>query len=213
MNILMAEGNSGPSWLGYAPAAGEMQQTISAINQSTALAGGWVEGRNYCNGCTPEWDTKYRYLDQYIVDNNLYEGMGSITKSPVVVFLEEEVWPTMDQSFEGVIARNMGVPKEYVVSTLAFVNDMMKTPQDATALIASAPNIYGQVLAANQSRQHAVALGEARTPPLSARRSASPSLRVAAASFSAVACEWLQGIGFAASTGTDIRRRFSVEVA
>lgn len=145
VNIMMAEDNSGPSWLGWAPAVGEIQQVVSAINQSNALAEGWVDGKNYCNGCTPEWDTKFRYLNQYIVDTNLYEGMGALDRSPVVAFLEEEIWPTMDQSAEGILARNMGMPKEYVVSTLAWVNDLLETPQDAYALVASAPNIYNTI--------------------------------------------------------------------
>ncbi|MDR0979864.1 MAG: hypothetical protein LBM12_01775 [Candidatus Nomurabacteria bacterium] len=142
LNIMMAEDDSGPSWLGWAPVVGEIQQAVSAVNQSEALASGWVDGKNYCNGCTEEWDTKYRYLNQYIVDDNLYEVMGGVEKSATVAFLEEEVWPTMDQSAEGILARNMGVSKDYVSSSLAYVSDLLQTPQSEEALVASAPSIY-----------------------------------------------------------------------
>jgi hypothetical protein len=217
VNIMMAEDNAGPSWLGWAPAVGEVQQVVSAINQSAALAGGWVDGRNYCNGCTPEWDTKYRYLNQYIVDTNLYEGMGALDRSPVVAFLEDEVWPTMDRSAEGILAANMGMPKEYVVSTLAFVEDMMKTPQDAYALVASAPNIYTQIVASAPGASLATPLqrnSQGACAPLGFANSPRIAVEKCKASRLAAASESLRGIGFAvAATGTDIRRRFSVEVA
>ncbi|MCL2002162.1 hypothetical protein FWG76_02020 [Candidatus Saccharibacteria bacterium] len=160
VNIMMAESNAGPAWLGWVPGVGNIQQMISAINQSNALASGWVDGKNYCNGCTPEWDTTYRYLNQYIVDSNLYESMGSFERSPVVAMLEDEIWPTLDQSAAGILARNTGMPKSLVVDTLAWVNDMLETPQDVPSLIASAPNIYSQILQRTSGPQNTLAFAK-----------------------------------------------------
>jgi len=203
VNIMMAENNVGPSWLGWVPAVGSIQQVISTVNQNEALQSGWVDGKNYCNGCTPEWDTKYRYLSQYIVDTNLYEGMGSIERSPVVAFLEEEVWPTLDRSFEGVLARNMGVPKEFVADTLAFTFDLLETQY---AYLAAWP-------AASQSS------ADIFSPTLQICSKSRASSYRGSHDFSqtcSLGGNVLPRIGeFAGhvlgSTGTDLRRRFNAE--
>jgi len=41
-----------------------------------------------------------------------------------------------------VLARNMGMPKQWVVDVLAFADDWRGAPREAETLIASAPNIY-----------------------------------------------------------------------
>jgi hypothetical protein len=143
VNIMMAEdGSLDGGWVGGIPVIGSINSFISALDQEKALQGGWVDGKAYCQGCTPEWEAKYKYLNQYIVDNNLYENMGAIERSPVVAFLEDVIYPEMDMSPEGVLARNVGMPKGFVVSTLAWIEDMINTPKSADSLIASAPNIY-----------------------------------------------------------------------
>jgi hypothetical protein len=131
------------SVLGAIPLVGDIMDTFRAFGQSAAVENGWADGTAFCAGCGfKKWESNYKYLNQYIVDTNIYENIGAIDKSPTIAYLEEEVWPFEDRSYEGVLASNLGVPKEYVVSTLAFAEDLKASPSDVESLIASAPNIY-----------------------------------------------------------------------
>jgi hypothetical protein len=113
------------------------------FRQSGALDSGWVNGEAFCAGCGfHKWESDYKYLNQYIVDNNIFENMGGIDKSPVVAFMEEYIWPYEDRSREGILAAHLGMPKEWVVNTLAFADDLRNSPREVHELIASAPNIY-----------------------------------------------------------------------
>jgi len=143
-NILQElEGNTGPGWLSWVPIAGDIQGMVVASRQENALRGGWVDGSIYCAGCRPEtWDSKHRYLNQYIVDVGIYEGMEALERNPVTAFFDEHIWPTLDMSPNGIIARNMGWPKEWVDNTIAFAHDLFDTPRDIFDKIASAPNIW-----------------------------------------------------------------------
>jgi uncharacterized membrane protein len=142
-NILQElTGDFGPSWLSWIPLAGDFQGMVTASRQDDALRGGWVDGKIYCAGCLPSWGHTHRYLNQYIVDAGLYEGMEAIERNPVTAFFDEHIYPTLDMSPSGVIARNMGWPKEWVDNTIAFAHDLFDTPRDIFDKIASAPNIW-----------------------------------------------------------------------
>jgi hypothetical protein len=142
INIMQTEAGGGPAWLGPIPFAGSLDGVLTTRRQQQALADGWVDGSIYCAGCRPEWDDKMKYLNQYIVDVGLYEGMGSLEVNPVAAFFDQYIYPNLDFSHSGVIARNMGKPKEWVQSTLAFMDDLFNTPQTIHDMIVSAPNIW-----------------------------------------------------------------------
>lgn len=148
-NIVQEEsgGSTGSSFwdnvLGAIPVVGDVMDMARAFGQSKAVENGWADGKAFCAGCGfSKWESDYKYLNQYIVDTNIYENIGAIEKSPAIAFLEEEVWPYEDRSYAGVLASNMGMPKEWVETTLAFAEDLRNSPSDVESLIASAPNIY-----------------------------------------------------------------------
>ncbi|MCL2038558.1 hypothetical protein FWG86_01485 [Candidatus Saccharibacteria bacterium] len=131
------------------PVVGDFMQIAQGARQNLALEAGWVNGEAFCAGCEHDndavrakWSTDYRYLNQYIVDTNAYENVGAIDSNPVVAFMEEYIWPFEDRSYAGILAANMGMPKEWVVATLAFAEDLRDSPSEVDDLIASAPNIY-----------------------------------------------------------------------
>ncbi|MCL2371258.1 hypothetical protein FWC63_00740 [Candidatus Saccharibacteria bacterium] len=130
------------NWMNGIPIAGSIWGMMDAANQIEAFNSGWVDGRVYCDGCLPTWETRYRWLNQYIVDAGIYEGMGGLGVNPVTAFFDKHIWPTMDMSPEGVLARNMGWPIEWVRDTIAFAEDLFSTPQTIHDKIASAPNIW-----------------------------------------------------------------------
>jgi hypothetical protein len=141
-NIVSMESSTGPQWLGYIPLIGDILDVVTAVKSANPKTVAWANGSNICAGCNPEWSTTYKYLSQYISDTNIYEGMGGLDKSPVTAFLETEIYPYMDRTFEGRLAAMMGMPKDWVVSTLAFAEDMNNVPRDVNALVASSPSIY-----------------------------------------------------------------------
>ncbi|MDR0979868.1 MAG: hypothetical protein LBM12_01795 [Candidatus Nomurabacteria bacterium] len=146
------------SLLGAIPIVGDVIDIASAVGQNEIYESGWADGSAFCVGCdsaaggegewnegysgNTKWNSVYKYLDQYIIDNNLYENMEAIDTSPVSAYIDDVLWPEMDKSYEGVLAANMGVPKEWVVSSLAYANDLKVAPREAEELVASAPNIY-----------------------------------------------------------------------
>jgi hypothetical protein len=146
--ILNEEMTQTPSWLGGIPILGDILQIIDEVNKQSTLDNGWVNGENFCAGCSPDRWENLKWLDQYLVDNNLYEMMGAIAESPAVGYYKTEVMPTLDMSYEGRLAANMGMPKEWVVSTLAFANDLINAPRDVDSLISSAPNIFYSISSA-----------------------------------------------------------------
>ena len=135
--------NGAPSWLGYVPIVGDVMDAFSAASQADEDNIRWANGSNICAGCNPiEWDGTYKYLSQYISDQSLYVGMGGMTENPVMAYIEKEIAPFRDMTYEGRLAAVMGMPKAFVVNTLAFAKDIYDAPQSVDALIASAPNIY-----------------------------------------------------------------------
>jgi hypothetical protein len=152
----MQEGqvSTGTGWLdsllGAIPIVGDVMDIVGAVRQNEIYESGWADGSAFCVGCTTgdnntgntKWESVYKYLDQYIIDNNLYENMEAIEKSPVTAYIDDVLWPETDKSYEGVLAANMGVTKAAVVSVLAYAEDLRSAPRDAGSLIASAPNIY-----------------------------------------------------------------------
>ena len=147
-NIIQKESELvGGTWatiLNAIPLVGDVIDIIEANGRAKAVESGWADGRAFCAGCEdfPKWESSYKYLNQYIVDNNLYEGMGGIEKSPVVAYMEDVLWPQMDMSYEGRLAANMGMPKAWVEAVLAYADDMRNVPREIDDLVASAPNIY-----------------------------------------------------------------------
>jgi hypothetical protein len=142
INIAQAITGGTPKWVGWIPVVGDIVDAINNLNMNDPGVGNWATGANICAGCTPEWDTTYKYLSQYITDSSIYEGMGAIEKSPVTAYIEKEILPYEDRSFEGRLAASMGMPKEFVATTLAYAEDLRNAPRETDALIASAPNIY-----------------------------------------------------------------------
>jgi hypothetical protein len=141
-NIMLEMSEWGPSWVSWIPIAGDIQGAVEAVRAGAALETGWVDGQVYCDGCRPSWITRYRWLNQYIVDMSLYEGMGSVERSTVSAFFDRHIYPTLDWSPAGVLARSMGMPKAWVEQTMIFAEDLFNTPQNIYAKIASAPNIW-----------------------------------------------------------------------
>jgi hypothetical protein len=150
--------STGTGWLdsllGAIPIVGDVMDIVGAVRQNKIYESGWADGSAFCVGCVvkdgkggeydgrEKWESVYKYLDQYIIDNNLYENMEAIEKSPVTAYIDDVLWPEMDKSYEGVLAANMGVTKAAVVNVLAYVEDLRSVPRDADSLVASAPNIY-----------------------------------------------------------------------
>lgn len=133
----------GSKWIGYIPVIGDVVDAFNSINMNNPDVTDWATGRNICAGCNPAaWDSTFKYLSQYITDTSIYEGMGAIEKSPVTAYIEQQILPSQDNSYEGRLAASMGMPKEYVVSTLAYMEDLRNSPREVESLIASAPNIY-----------------------------------------------------------------------
>jgi hypothetical protein len=139
---IMQSITGGSKWIGYIPIIGDVVEAFNQLRSTSPSVQNWANGANICAGCTPEWDTTYKYLSQYIADTSIYEGMGAIEKSPVTAYIEQEILPNQDNSYEGRLAASMGMPKEYVVSTLAYMEDLRNSPREVDSLIASAPNIY-----------------------------------------------------------------------
>ena len=73
-------------------------------------------------GLVPDWNTKVKYMQRYISDQSLLEGMGLIEESAVTAALRTyyEEHP-LDNSFEGVLARKTGMTKENVVIALNYM--------------------------------------------------------------------------------------------
>ena len=73
-------------------------------------------------GAVPDWDTKAKYMQRYISDQSLLEGMGVIEESAVTAALRTyyEEHP-LDNSFEGILARKTGMTKENVTIALNFM--------------------------------------------------------------------------------------------
>jgi hypothetical protein len=143
INIAQAITGGTPQWVGWIPAVGDVINAISNLRMNDPGVRDWASGANFCAGCKPaEWDSTYKYLDQYIADSSIYEGMGAIDKSPVTAHIEREILPYENRSYEGRLAASMGMPKEFVVGAIAWAEDFKSAPREVDDLIASAPNIY-----------------------------------------------------------------------
>ena len=73
-------------------------------------------------GLVPDWDKEVKYMQRYISDQSLLEGMGLIEESAVTVALRTyyENHP-LDNSFEGILARKTGMTKENVTIALNYM--------------------------------------------------------------------------------------------
>ena len=73
-------------------------------------------------GLVPDWDGKVKYMQRYIGDQSLLEGMGLIEESAVTAALRTyyENHP-LDNSFEGILARKTGMTKENVTIALNYM--------------------------------------------------------------------------------------------
>ena len=95
------------------PVLGELKGIYEGYLQAKNV--GWSTGQN----CS---DPKYKYYSRYSEDQRLMEAMGLIDESAVTAFMEkhEQKHPT-DNSYEGVIARYSGLPKQEVENVLGLI--------------------------------------------------------------------------------------------
>lgn len=95
------------------PVLGELKGIYEGYLQAKNV--GWSTGQN----CA---DPKYKYYSRYSEDQRLMEAMGLIDESAVTAFINkhEQKHPT-DNSYEGVIARYSGLPKQEVENVLGLI--------------------------------------------------------------------------------------------
>ena len=85
---------------------------------------GYISGKTCVAGnttksfVTPDWEDAKNY-QRFIEDQSLAESQGIIEKSAVTAFLEEYYAEhPLDNSYEGILARNSGLTKDTVVAIL-----------------------------------------------------------------------------------------------
>lgn len=77
-----------------------------------------VAGNNVNANESPDWNDA-QYYQRFIEDQSLAESMGIIDKSAVTAFLDDYYNENpLDNSYEGILARYSGLPKEDIVSLL-----------------------------------------------------------------------------------------------
>jgi len=111
---------------------GSVMGVIPFVGSIMSLATAAQEELNsdYTNGraCVPDpavnshWG-EHKYYQAYMQDQQILEDSGMIEKSTITAFLEDyyKIFPP-DNSFEGVIARYSGLPKEEVEDVIAFLD-------------------------------------------------------------------------------------------
>ncbi len=110
--------------LGAVPIVGDSLDILS--NKDKIANMGYITGQACVTGTEndgasskwPSW-SETKYYQRFVEDQRLLENMGVVEKSSVTAFLDDyyEKHP-LDNSFEGVIARQSGLTKEQVVATI-----------------------------------------------------------------------------------------------
>ena len=116
--------------IGVIPVIGDTLDMWS--NSSQLKAVGWVTGESCVAGNnlssnsdvnSPSWSEEMRYYQRYIEDQRLLESIDDNYTSTVTEFLGEyEKENPIDDSYEGILARNSGLPKDVVVAILDYMD-------------------------------------------------------------------------------------------
>lgn len=107
--------------IGVVPVLGDIVDVIQ--NENSLVNADWISGKACVAGNdssmeAPNWEES-KYYQRFIEDQRLAEATGLIEKSAVTAYIEEyEKEHPLDNSFEGVLARNSGLTKETVISTI-----------------------------------------------------------------------------------------------
>ena len=134
--------------IGAVPVVGSIVDAINANNELTNL--GWEDGENCVakggtmatnssegagnstatmadeSGSATEngglWEDEFRYYQRFIEDQRLLESINPDYKSPITAYVEQkEAENPLDDSYEGILARQAGLTKEEVEDTLALL--------------------------------------------------------------------------------------------
>ncbi len=106
-------------YLGYVPVVGDI---IGIVNEEKKLSNmGWITGQECVSSSDNEDWEKNKIYQRYVEDQRLFESMSDSHTSTVSLFLDEyyEDHP-LDNSYEGILARFSGRPKDEVVAVLQY---------------------------------------------------------------------------------------------
>ncbi len=111
--------NAANGAIGAIPVVGDILDIISNGEQNANE--GWISGSNCVAGSSEDWE-EMKYYQRYAEDQRLMEAMDDDYQSTVSLFLDEyyEQNP-LDNSYEGILARYSGLPKDAVVAVLDFM--------------------------------------------------------------------------------------------
>ncbi len=108
------------------PVVGDIVDMISALIDLIPDTVAWALGTKNSNdpNVNPEWETKYKYLAQYVSDMNDLTNLGvSDANNAIATYIEEyEKEHPVDNSRAGYIARISGITKQDAETVLALVD-------------------------------------------------------------------------------------------
>lgn len=114
------------SVVGAAPGLGDIIDAIAAVIDMDPETVAWATGTVNSNdlNINPEWETKFKYLSQYVSDANVLSYFGDTNASVAIAnYMEEyEKEHPVDNTRSGYIARISGITKQNAETILAIVD-------------------------------------------------------------------------------------------